>query len=44
MGNIAFKVARKVHWDPAAGAFKGDAEANALIVPRYHNGWKLPAM
>jgi predicted dehydrogenase len=42
MGNVAFKVARKVHWDPAAFAFKGDAEADALIVPRYHNGWKLP--
>ena len=41
MGNIAFKVGRKVYWDPAA-AFKGDPEANALLVPRYHNGWKLP--
>jgi predicted dehydrogenase len=43
MGNVAFKVGRKVYWDAAAGSFKGDAEANALIVPRYHNGWKLPA-
>jgi predicted dehydrogenase len=43
MGNVAFKVGRKVYWDPAAGAFKGDAEASALIVPRYHNGWTLPA-
>jgi len=42
MGNIAFKVGRKIHWDPAAQSFKGDAEANALLVPRYHNGWKLP--
>ena len=42
MGNIAFKVGRKVYWDPATGSFKGDAEANALLVPRYHNGWKLP--
>jgi hypothetical protein len=43
MGNVAFKVGRKVYWDAAAGSFKGDAEANALLVPRYHNGWKLPA-
>jgi predicted dehydrogenase len=43
MGNVAFKVGRKVYWDAAAGSFRGDAEANALIVPRYHGGWKLPA-
>ena len=42
MGNIAFKIGRKVFWDAATGAFKGDAEANALLVPQYHNGWKLP--
>jgi predicted dehydrogenase len=42
MGNIAFKVGRKVYWDQAAGSFKGDTEANALLVPRYHNGWTLP--
>jgi predicted dehydrogenase len=42
MGNVAYKVGRKVYWDAAAGAFRNDAEANALVVPRYHNGWKLP--
>ena len=42
MGNIAFKVGRKIYWDPATGAFRGDAEANALVVPKYHNGWTLP--
>jgi hypothetical protein len=42
MGNIAYKLARKVHWDPATGSFRGDAEANALIAPAYHNGWKRP--
>jgi len=42
MGNVAFKVGRKIYWDPASGSFKGDAEANALIVPAYHNGWKRP--
>jgi predicted dehydrogenase len=42
MGNIAFKVGRKIYWDPEAGAFKGDDEANALLTPGYHNGWTLP--
>jgi len=42
MGNIAFKVGRKIYWDAATQSFKGDAEANALLVPRYHNGWTLP--
>jgi predicted dehydrogenase len=42
MGNIAFKVGRKVYWDAATGSFKGDSEANALIGARYHNGWTLP--
>jgi predicted dehydrogenase len=42
MGNIAFKVGRKVYWDAATGSFKGDADANALLLPGYHNGWTLP--
>jgi predicted dehydrogenase len=42
MGNIAFKVGRKIYWDPVTGSFKGDKEANALLVPQYHNDWKLP--
>jgi len=42
MGNIAYKVGRKLHWDPAARSFKGDPQANALLAPRYQNGWTLP--
>jgi len=42
MGNIAYKLGRKVYWDPAAGSFKGDAEANALLAKPYRNGWKRP--
>jgi predicted dehydrogenase len=42
MGNVTYKVGRKVYWDHAAGSFKGDAEANALIAPPYHNGWVRP--
>ena len=42
MGNIAYKVGRRVYWDAQAGAFKDDREANALLTPEYHNGWVLP--
>jgi predicted dehydrogenase len=42
MGNIAYKVGRKLHWDEASGAFRDDPEANALLSAHYHNGWELP--
>ena len=42
MGNIAYKVGRRVYWDAQAGAFKDDRDANALLTPEYHNGWELP--
>lgn len=43
MGNVAFKRRTRVHWDGAAMAF-GDPDSNALAVPEYHNGWKLPLL
>jgi predicted dehydrogenase len=42
MGNIAYKVGRKVRWDAARQQFAGDAEANRLITPRYRAPWTLP--
>jgi hypothetical protein len=42
MGNIAFKTGRKIYWDAATGTFGDDNEANALLTPKYHNGWELP--
>ena len=42
MGNIALRTGRKVFWDAAAGQFKNDAEANALVRARYVNGYVLP--
>jgi len=44
MGNVAYKTGRKVYWDAAAGLFKNDAQANALIKAQYNNGWQLPKM
>ncbi|QAY75560.1 Gfo/Idh/MocA family protein [Sphingosinicella sp. BN140058] len=43
MGNVAWRTGRKLHWDNAGGQFKGDAEANALITPRYRAPYRLPA-
>ncbi len=42
MGNIAYKLGRKLHWDAEAGSFRNDTEANALVAAHYHNGWTLP--
>jgi predicted dehydrogenase len=42
MGNVAWKTGRKVHWDAAAGQFKDDAAANALITPSYRAPYQLP--
>ena len=42
LGNVAFKVGRKVHWEHDARRFTGDAEANALIRPHYSDPWSLP--
>ncbi len=42
MGNIAYKTGNKVYWDDARGMFRNAPEANQLISPDYHHGWKLP--
>lgn len=42
MGNIAFKTGTKIYWDNKANQFTDNTQANKLIVPEYHNGWKLP--
>lgn len=41
MGNIAYKLGRKIYWDNENGLFDDD-DANAMITPVYHNGWELP--
>jgi predicted dehydrogenase len=44
MGNIAYKTASKIFWDPKKGNFGDHAEANKLITPQYHNGWEMPVV
>ena len=40
MGNIAYRVGKKLHWDVEKKCFD-DPEANALIKTNYHNGYQL---
>ena len=41
LGNIAYLVGRKLHWDPAAERFVGDEEANRLLGTAYREPWRL---
>lgn len=42
IGNISFRLGRKVFWDEQQGMFTDDKQANQLAKANYHNGWKLP--
>ena len=42
LGNIAFRVNRKIFWDAAKQQLIGDNEANKLTKANYQNGWALP--
>jgi predicted dehydrogenase len=44
MGNISYRTGTKVFWDSAKGQFIDNKGANALILPQYQNGWKLPVV
>ena len=45
LGNIATRLRRTIHFDPATEAIVGDAEANALLSRKYREGghWGIPA-
>lgn len=40
MGNVAYKMGGKVHWDSDKGSFT-EPEANSLARVQYYNGWTL---
>jgi hypothetical protein len=42
LGNIAFKLGRKLYWDADAEEFPGDEEANALLTVDRREPWSLP--
>ncbi len=41
-GNIAYRVGRKLHIDPATEGFVDDADANALVKRTYREPWVVP--
>jgi hypothetical protein len=41
LGNIAFVLGRKLHWDPKAEEFIGDDEANRMLNPPMRPPWHL---
>ncbi len=42
LGNISYRLGRKVFWDPEKQEFKGDAEANKMVYANYRAPWVLP--
>lgn len=44
LGNIAFRLNRKLQWNAEQQNFGDDAEANAMMKAQYHGNWKLPVV
>ena len=42
LGNIAYRVGRKLTWDSEKECFPNDPEANALLAREYRKGYELP--
>lgn len=43
MGNISYRTGQPVHWEEDKAKFR-EAEANAYLAAKYHNGYKIPAV
>jgi hypothetical protein len=41
MGNVAFRMGKKIYWNAGSNKFT-DEEANKYLVAEYHNGYTLP--
>lgn len=44
LGNISYRLGRKVFWDHEKQEFIGDAEANEMVKAHYRAPWKLPSV
>ncbi len=44
LGNISYRLGRKVFWDPEKQEFLNDNEANQLVKADYRSPWKLPVV
>ncbi|MEX2172008.1 MAG: Gfo/Idh/MocA family oxidoreductase [Pirellulales bacterium] len=42
LGNIAYRLGRKLHFDPTTERFKNDAEADAMLTRKYRAGYEVP--
>lgn len=42
LGNVAYRVGKKLHWNPELLAARGVPEADSLIRPSRRPGWELP--
>jgi len=43
LGNVAYRVGKKLEWDPVAMRCKNAPEADAFLRREYRSGWKLKA-
>jgi hypothetical protein len=43
LGNLAYRLGRKLRWDPEKEEFLGDEEANRMRHYPYREPWMLPA-
>ncbi|RZJ74913.1 MAG: Gfo/Idh/MocA family oxidoreductase [Flavobacterium sp.] len=43
MGNIAYRLGKKIYWDAEKNKFT-DNEANKFLAATYHNGYKMPSV
>jgi predicted dehydrogenase len=44
LGNIAYRLGRKVYWDPTSNSFPKDTEAQAMTKRTYRKPWGLPSV
>jgi hypothetical protein len=44
LGNIAFRLGRRVNWNAATEKVSGDPEATKLVLKDYRAPWKLPVI
>lgn len=44
LAHIALNLGRKLKWDADTWSIPGDAEANAMLTPKYRDGYSLPTM
>jgi hypothetical protein len=42
LGNISYKLGRKLEWDVESETFKNDPDANALLKREPRKGYELP--